>query len=106
MEFKEVQRKMSQALMKYGEANRIRISDDFVLLKLYEEVGELAKAALVYKGMARKENLVSREEAKRIMADEMADVAGIIMSLSSIMNIDIEQKIKEKWIDQWLDDEF
>ena len=41
MDFKELQKKVVENAINYGEKYNVKIDEDFTLLKLYEEVGEL-----------------------------------------------------------------
>lgn len=52
--------KIMAVAQKYGQKYHVKIDEDFALLKLYEEVGELAQAILIHhKKVGRKNTLTS-----------------------------------------------
>ncbi|MDP2693002.1 MAG: MazG nucleotide pyrophosphohydrolase domain-containing protein [bacterium] len=98
MEFSEIQDKVMQNAKRYGEACGIEIDEDFAILKLYEEVGELAQATLIHKKKSRPEKFLPFLESKEQMALEMADVLGLLIVNAKLHNIDLEDAINKKWI--------
>ena len=74
MDFQELQDKVVQNAMNYGKKFNVKIDEDFALLKLYEEVGELAQAILIHRKKSRPEKHVSFEKSKHELAEELADV--------------------------------
>lgn len=100
MEFKELQGKMTAALWEYGQRNSIRVDDDYVLMKLFEEVGDVSKAVLLYKDKCEKRKEISKEEAKKKIADEVADSVGLLLSFASQLNIDVEEIMVKKWLSE------
>ena len=100
MEFKNLQSQVVQTAVNYGKKYKIEIDKDFALLKLYEEVGELAQAVLIYRKKSRPEKYVSEEIAKKDVAKELADVVGLVMVNAHLMGIDLEEAIQKKWIEK------
>lgn len=101
MEFKELQNKITRALWQYGKENEIRVDDDYVLMKLFEEVGDISKRTLVYKNKCEKSKILPRDEAKKKIAYEVVDTIGLLLSFASQLNIDVEEVIQEKWLSKY-----
>ena len=94
--------------LKALQADILRISDiyaaehgidrdrDWALLKLQEELGELTAEHLRLSRRAR------GEPSHDKLADEAADVLGMLLIYCRDADIDIEQAIRRKWL-RWLD---
>lgn len=100
MDFKEIQKGVISNARKYQEKYKVEIDVGFAILKLTEEVGELAEAYLIYEKKSRPEKFVSEEEAKNKVAKEIADVVGVAIILASLLNVDLEKAIDKKWINK------
>ena len=100
MEFKELQEALFQVEMGYGKKFGITIDGDYTLLKLYEEMGELSQALLINRKKCRPEKYPGAEEAKRKLAEEMADVLGLLITNAKLLDIDLEDALKKKWLDR------
>ncbi|MDX9893258.1 MAG: MazG nucleotide pyrophosphohydrolase domain-containing protein [Patescibacteria group bacterium] len=100
MEFKELEDKIIQNAIRYGKNYNIEIDEDFALLKLYEEVGELAQAILIHRKKCRPEKYINETESKKELADELADVIGMVIVNAHLLEIDLEETIKTKWINR------
>jgi len=98
MNFKELQKKVMQNALRYGKKHGIEIDEDFALLKLYEEVGEFAQAVLIHRKKSRPSKHVSPEESKQKLAEELADILGMTIVTSKLLDIDLEEAINKKWI--------
>src|SRR3989339_1956545 len=98
MQFSELQEKMINNAMNYGKNYNIEIDEDFALLKLYEEVGEFAQAVLIHRKKSRPSKHVSLEESKQKLAEELADILGMTIVTSKLLDIDLEEAINKKWI--------
>ena len=98
MNFKEVQDGVVNNALAYGKQYNIEIDEDFALLKLNEEVGELAQAVLIHRKKSRPEKFVSEEVSKRELGKELADVVGMAMVTAHLFGIDLEEAIDKKWI--------
>lgn len=100
MEFSDLQARMIQNLVRYGEKYHITIDKEFALLKLYEEVGELAQAILIHQKKSRPEKHVAPEISKQKVAQELADVLGMVVVNAHLLDIDLEKALEEKWINK------
>ncbi|MBU0613779.1 hypothetical protein KJ766_00635, partial [Patescibacteria group bacterium] len=74
MDFKELQKRVVENAINYGQKYNVKIDEDFALLKLYEEVGELTQAVLIHRKKSRPEKHVPEEVSKKELAKELADV--------------------------------
>jgi len=84
----------------YGKKYNIEIDEDFALFKLYEEVGELAQFVLIHRKKCRPEKYMSEEKSKKELAQELADVLGMVMVNAHLLDIDLEEAINKKWINK------
>ena len=100
MEFKEMQKKVIQNALNYGERFNIEIESEFAVLKLIEEVGEFTEALLTLKSKNRPEKLLPEVEAKKKVEQELADIVGMAIVNAHVLNIDIEKALYDKWIDK------
>lgn len=100
MDFEELQNKVYQNAINYGKNYDIEIDEDFALLKLYEEAGELAQAVLIHNKKSRPEKHISEDDSKRRVAEELADVIGLAIVIAKVMDIDITQSLEDKWINK------
>ena len=98
MELKELQKDVSEVFLNNLKRDGIENSDDYLLLKLTEEVGELIQAFLIHQKRCRKEKYISEEESKKELSKELSDVAGLVFVISMVFNIDLEEAIIKKWI--------
>ena len=76
----------------YAEAFGIRRDDDWFLLKVQEELGELTAEHLRLTGRARGEG----DAAKR--ADEAADVLCMLLLYCRRHGIDLDEVVRRKWL--------
>lgn len=80
----------------YAAEHGIDRSDDWALLKLQEELGELTAEHLRVSGRAR-----GRADPEA-QADEAADVLGMLLIYCDGAGIDLEAAMRRKWL-KWLD---
>lgn len=103
MELKEIQKRVSGNFLQYLKDDKITLDDDYLILKIGEEVGELMQAYLIYKKRCRQEKYLPEEEAKKGFAKELADVIGLVFSIATVMDIDLDEAIDKKWISkEWI----
>ena len=100
MEFKELQQKALQNVDRYEKNHDVDFNKDTALLKLFEEVGEFTQAVLVHQRKCRAEKRVSEEKSKEKMSEEMADDLGMTIICADRLGVDLEEAIKNKWIDK------
>ncbi|GAA2754267.1 pyrophosphatase [Amnibacterium kyonggiense] len=73
--------------------------DDWFLLKLVEELGELTQVQLARTGRG-KDRGWDAEEVERRTAEEVADVLGHVLLLARRHGVDVEAAMEAKWL-QW-----
>jgi NTP pyrophosphatase (non-canonical NTP hydrolase) len=100
MKFKDIQQKVVENAIRYGKEYNVKIDEDFALIKLYEEVGELSQAILIHRKKSRPEKHVAENVSKREVAKELADVVGMAIVNAHLLNIDLEDAIDKKWINK------
>lgn len=88
--------KFDKASQKYCDIYNIERNDDWVLMKLQEEVGELFQAWLLQTGRGRDKGHTAAE-LKEQVASETADILGMILIFAATQNIDLNKYIKKKW---------
>ena len=76
----------------YAERFSVRRDDDWFMIKLQEELGELAQAHLRLSQRARGE---SSEQAR---ADEAADVMCMLLLYCRHHHIDLDAAVARKWL--------
>lgn len=80
----------------YAREHGIERDRDWALLKLQEELGELTAEHLRLSGRAR-----GTADADKL-ADEAADVLGMLLIYCDRAGVDIEQAMRRKWL-SWLE---
>ncbi len=98
MEFTKLTQAVVQNAYNYGEKYNIVIDEDFALVKLMEEMGELAQAKLIYDKKSRPEKFLDPDTSKQNIACELADIMGMSMLLADLLDIDLQQALQKKWI--------
>ena len=100
MTFEELQKGILKVAELYSERFGVTIDQDFALLKLVEEVGEYAQAVLVHRKKSKPEKHVSENGSKKLIANELADIIGLAIMNANLFGIDLENAIKEKWLNK------
>lgn len=80
----------------YAQNNGIRRDDDWYLLKLSEELGELTQSYLMKTERGRTKGL-SIDEINQDIADEVSDVLGMLLLFAKHNGIDISAALERKW---------
>lgn len=75
----------------YARRFGVERTDDWLFLKLTEEVGELTQAYLARGGRSR---TAGTDEAFR---DEVADVLAYLLLVAERFGVDLEQALEAKW---------
>ncbi len=96
MNFNEVSENLSKVLDVYTQKFNIARSDDWFVLKIQEELGELSSAHLKLTRRARLDQHTQSELDKNLR-DEIADVIAMTLLFAKHKGIDAEQAIKDKW---------
>ena len=100
MEFNEIKKGVYKNAKKYGEKYDIEIDEEFVMLKLFEEMGEFSEALLTYKNKSRPDKQLPQKESEEELTKELADVVGMAMVVAKVYDLDLEKAIKKKWLKQ------
>ena len=79
----------------YAREHSIDRDRDWALLKLQEELGELTAEHLRMSGRAR------GAADPKALADEAADVLGMLITYCDRAGIDLERAMQDKWL-HWL----
>lgn len=80
----------------YSEKFNITYTNDWFLLKLQEEFGEMTQAYLMLTQRTRRK-IPSTQEGKQVLAEEIADTLAYILLFAKNMHIDPEEAIIKKW---------
>ena len=100
MTFEEIQKGILKVAKVYGERFNVNMDQDFAILKLYEEVGEFAQAVLVHRKKSKPEKYLSEAESKEQLAEELADIIGMVIVNADLFGIDMEKAIEKKWLNK------
>jgi len=98
MELKQLQEQITKIFLSNLKRDKIDVSDDYLILKITEELGEFVQSYIVHKKKCRPEKCLSSDESKQEMAKELSDVIGLAFVISTILKIDIEEALIKKWI--------
>jgi NTP pyrophosphatase (non-canonical NTP hydrolase) len=85
----------------YAERCGIARNDDWFLLKIQEELGELVQAHLKLTGRGRAQG-ASPEVLEAARADEAADLICQVLLYCRHFGIDPDEAVRRKWL-SWLD---
>lgn len=96
MELNHIADRVEKLSAQYAEVYGIERSGEWALLKLTEEVGELAQAHLTASGQSRDRGRTP-EEQRRVVAEELGDALGMCLVYARQMGIDPEQAVADKW---------
>lgn len=81
----------------YAERHDITRTDDWFMLKLGEEVGELTQAYLARSGRARDKGRSEKQMNEDFRA-ELSDVLAQVLLIAHRFNIDLESEVARKWL--------
>lgn len=81
----------------YAERHDIERTDDWFLLTLGEEVGELTQAYLAQPGRARDKGHTADERDAAFRA-ELADVLAQVLLVAERFDVDLVDEIARKWL--------
>ena len=80
----------------YAQRNGIDRTEDWFLLKLQEELGELTAEYLKLSGRARRKG-ADDLAVRSALADEAADVLAMLMLFAREHDIDLASALERKW---------
>ena len=92
----ELAGQFEEASKRYAAANGITRNDDWFILKLQEELGELTQVWMKLTDRGRKRGL-SEAELREELANETADVLGHLLLFALKNGIDLAPAISRKW---------
>ncbi len=96
MNLKEISDQLGKVSDIYAQKFGIKRDNDWFLLKLQEEMGELSAAYLKLTQRARVGSETPAELDKNLK-DEVADVLALTLLFAKHRGIDVEQAITDKW---------
>ncbi|MEZ2222248.1 pyrophosphatase [Rhizobium sp. RCC_161_2] len=85
-----------KASANYATANGVERDDDWFVLKLQEEMGELTQIWNRTTGRGRRKGMTD-EELATALADETADVLGHILLFAHRNGLDLAAAVERKW---------
>ena len=97
MDMHELFEKVEAVSRRYAATFDIERNEEWCLLKLQEELGELTQAYLALSGKSRRRGK-SPQELRADLEGEVADVFCQCLVLARFFNIDIEKVVADKWL--------
>ena len=97
MELAELARRIDAISARYADIYGFERDGDWLMLKVQEEVGELAQAWLAKTGRQRDKGLTPAEIDERF-ALELADSIGMLLALAHHTGVDVERAMDAKWL--------
>ncbi|MEV8215391.1 pyrophosphatase [Leifsonia sp. NPDC077715] len=97
MEVVELQANVESVSVFYAERHGIDRTDDWFMLKLGEEVGELTQAYLARCGQARDKGQSEAELGQDFRA-ELADVLAQVLLIAQRFDVDLVSEVERKWL--------
>lgn len=80
----------------YARVHGIERTDDWLVLKLHEEVGELTQAFLNLSGRSRDRGL-SDDETRDAFRGEVADALAQLLLVARRFDVDLTEELERKW---------
>lgn len=103
MELKQLQEDASKVFIKNLKRDSIKLDEDYLILKLTEELGEFVQSYLVHKKRCRPEKYKTAKNSKRELAKELADILGLVLVISKTSKINLEEALIKKWVTrEWI----
>lgn len=102
MQLKQLQSKVAKKILKNAQRDKIKITADYLFLKLTEEIGEMFQSYLIYKRQCRPVKYLAPFAAKRVLAKEMADVLSLLITTAQNLRIDLGAALDKKLFSQAL----
>lgn len=97
MNISKVIRAITKVSNNYARKFGIRRDNNWYILKLQEELGELIQSYLMMTGKARQKDK-SKAQIEAEFKKEVADVFCHVLLLAKRFNVDLEQEVKTKWL--------
>ncbi len=83
----------------YKKKHQIKAGNDYLVMKLSEELGEFVQAYIISKKQCAKQKRLTDRKAIANLTEELADVASLTMVFTQENDLDLEKIFKKKWID-------
>lgn len=96
MNLKEISDQLGKVSDLYAQKFSIRRDEDWFVLKMQEELGELTAAHLKLTQRARL-GTQTQAELEKNLQDEIADVLALTLLYAKFRGVDAEQALKNKW---------
>lgn len=96
MDLAELTARIEYVSAGYADHYGVERSNEWVLLKLTEELGELVQASLTATGQGRDRGLSTEDQQHRVEA-ELADVVCMCLVFAARNGINLEEAIASKW---------
>ena len=97
MHLHELAERIEKISARYGRIHGVQRSPEWALLKLTEEVGELAQAHLTATGQSKDRGLDADQQQQKL-AEELGDVIGMCLVYAQQQGIDAEAAVAGKWL--------
>lgn len=97
MDLRQVSDEVEAVSAIYAEQHAINRDDNWFMLKLQEEVGELTQAFLMRAGQARGKGL-SGDEIESAFRNELADVLAQVLLMARHFDVDVQVEVERKWL--------
>lgn len=92
---KSIAQRINRLSLQYAQRYGFERTDEWVMIKLQEEVGELCQAFLKHQKQTRHAN--ETQTVARDLADEVADVLGMTLIIAELFDVDIDAALERKW---------
>lgn len=102
MEITHLTQAVEKVSQSYAKKFGFSRDNNWFVLKLQEELGELIQSYLMLKGKARRKGKTDAQ-LRDDFHKEIADVFCHVLLLAKHNNVDLEKEIQEKWL-VWTDD--
>lgn len=97
MDVAGLQEEVEAVSASYAERHGINRTDDWFVLKLGEEVGELTQAYLAKNGQARDKGR-SDAQIEQDFRAELSDVLAHVLLLAQRFEVDLVSEVERKWL--------
>lgn len=97
MDFAALADRLERISVGHAEREGITRADDWFLLKLMEELGELTQIQLARTGRSKDRGMDAAELDERL-AEECADVLGHVLVFARRTGVDLEVALEQKWL--------
>src|ERR1700684_4347127 len=96
-QLKQLSEAFERASQRYAAANAIARDDDWFLLKLQEELGELTQVWMKLTQRGRTHGK-TESELRTALEDETTDVLGHILLLAHRRGMNLDAAVERKWL--------